>query len=178
MVDTILSPGRRALRRILTAGVIALSTLSAGCEEAPEARDGLITVRLADHVFNLDPALDDPTRIRGLAHRDHIDPDGGMVFAFTGRANRSFIMRHCPIPIDIAYVSDTGRIVTMYTMQPETPQAPGESDVDYEMRLKRYASRFPVRFVFEFSGGRLEQLGVSVGDEVRFDMEDLKRRAE
>lgn len=177
MVDTILSSGRRALRSISVAGVIALSALSAGCEDVPEARDGLVTVQLADRAFFLEPALDDPTRIQGLGYRDQIDPDGGMVFAFTARSERSFIMRHCPIPIDIAYVSDTGRIVTMYAMQPETPQAAGESDWDYEMRLNRYASRFPVRFVLEFSGGRLEELGVSVGDEVRFDMDDLKRRA-
>ena len=156
---------------------LALVLAGSGCENAPEAKPGLVTVRVADAVFYLEPALDNAKRVPGLGHREEIADDGGMIFAFPNRAERSFIMRHCPIPIDIAYVSDTGRIVTMYEMQPETPQAEGESDWDYEKRLKRYPSRFPVRFVLEFSGGRLDELGVSVGDEVRFDMDDLKRRA-
>lgn len=165
----------------LTRGVllIALSAIAmASCEDAPKARDGLVTVEVAEAVFYLEPALDNSKRVPGLGHREHIEPDGGMIFAFPNLAERSFIMRHCPIPIDIAYVSDTGRIVTMYEMQPEPPQADGEGDWAYERRLKQYQSRFPVRFVLEFAGGRLEELGVSQGDQVRFDMDDLKRRAQ
>ncbi len=164
--------------RLLWPALALLAMLAgAGCENAPESKPGLVTVHVADEVFFLEPALDNSKRVPGLGHREEIASDGGMIFAFPNRAERAFIMRHCPIPIDIAYVSDTGRVVTMYEMQPETPQAEGESDWDYEMRLKRYPSRFPVRFVLEFSGGRLEELGVSVGDEIRFDMDDLKRRA-
>jgi len=194
MVDTILNDVHLIARRLMTrnlwtrgllvdrgllVGVGALLMLLApiGCEEAPKARAGLVTVQMAGATFFLEPALDDSTRIPGLGGREHIDADGGMIFAFPNRANRNFIMRNCPIPIDILFLSDTGRIVTMYTMPPEKPKTEDESDWDYETRLKRFSSRFPVRFVLEFAGGRLEELGVSVGDEVRFDMDDLKRRA-
>ena len=178
MVDAILIFGRRLGRRWLfgVSAVVMLPVLI-GCEDLPEARAGLVTVQVAGETFFLEPALDNETRIPGLGGRDHIDADGGMIFAFPNLAARHFIMRDCPIPIDIAYVSDTGRIVTMYAMQPETPQDEHENDRDYETRLKRYLSRFPVRFALEFAGGRLEELGVSVGDEARFDMDDLKRRA-
>jgi len=165
-------------QRLLVIACAALALLGfASCEDVPKAREGLITVQMAGATFYLEPALDDSKRIPGLGNREHIDTDGGMIFAFANRAERSFIMRHCPIAIDIAYVSDTGRIVTMYAMTPEKPQAEGERDWDYETRLKRYPSRFPVRFVLEFAGGRLEELGVSQGDQVLFDMDDLKRRA-
>lgn len=174
MVEQTLIAGRRVC---LGAGlVMTLLTLGA-CEDVPEAREGLVTVQMAGETFFLEPAIDDSKRIPGLGGREHIDPDAGMIFAFSNLAVRSFIMRNCPIVIDIAYVSDTGRIVTMYSMAPETPKSEDEGDWDYETRLKRYSSRFPVRFVLEFSGGRLEELGVSVGDEVRFDMDNLKRQA-
>lgn len=174
MVETILIFGWRACFGVGV--VMALAALGA-CEDIPEAREGLVTVQMAGATFFLEPAIDDTKRIPGLGGREHIDTDGGMIFAFPNLAERSFIMRNCPIRIDIAYVSDTGRIVTMYAMEPETPKSQDEGDWDYETRLRRYSSRFPVRFVLEFSGGRLEELGVSVGDEVRFDMDSLKRRA-
>jgi len=166
----------RALAFVLLALIPTLGLAS--CENAPESRDGLVRVELAGEVFHMEPALDNAKRIAGLGHREHIEPDGGMIFVFPDRAQRSFIMRHCPIPIDIAYVSDTGRIVTMYEMQPEEPRREGEGEWAYERRLKGYPSRFPVRFVLEFAGGRLRELGVSEGDVVRFDAEGLKRRAE
>ncbi|MCB9848605.1 MAG: DUF192 domain-containing protein [Phycisphaeraceae bacterium] len=168
---------RRRVSPICVAVLASIAACQTGCEEAPDSHDGLVTVRFTDETFYLEPALDNPTRILGLGGREHIDSDGGMVFVFRDRAERSFVMRNCPIPIDIAYLSDTGRVVTMFEMQPEKPQGENESDMQYERRLKRYPSRYPVRFVMEFSGGRLHELGVSVGDEVRFDTEDLKRRA-
>lgn len=174
MVDAIINGARRAL---VGAGVGALTLALVSCEDVPETREGLVAVQMAGETFYLEPALDDSTRVPGLGGREHIDPDGGMIFVFPDLAERGFIMRNCPIPIDIAYVSDTGRIVTMYAMKPEKPRGEDESAWDYETRLKRYSSRFPVRFALEFSGGRLEELGVSVGDVVRFDMDDLKRRA-
>jgi len=182
MVDTILrfcpkpspKPGVRWL-----VGVVATTALLGlpACDEQPEARAGLVTVQVAGETFYLEPALDDSKRIPGLGGREHIDADGGMIFAFPNLAERSFIMRNCPIPIDIVFVGDTGRVVTMYAMSVETPKGESEGDWDYEMRLKRYPSRFPVRFALEFAGGRLEELGVSVGDQILFDVEDLKRRA-
>jgi hypothetical protein len=63
-------------------------------------------------------------------------------------------------------------------MTPEPPQAPDESAMQYEIRLKRYPSRFPAQFAVETAGGRLAEVGVKDGDLIEFDAAGLKRRAE
>jgi hypothetical protein len=63
-------------------------------------------------------------------------------------------------------------------MKPEEPRREDETEFQYEMRLKRYPSRFPAQFAVETAGGRLAALGVKEGDRIEFDAEALKRRAQ
>jgi len=142
--------------------------------------DGVETtpVRVNGQRLDVEVAADDPTRIRGLGGRDHIPENGGMLFVFPQSASMGFVMRDCPIAIDIAYLDGAGRVVSMHEMQPEPAQGPEEADFEYEQRLKRYPSGFPARFALETAGGRLRALGLKVGDRVEFDVEGLKNRAE
>lgn len=152
-------------------------TTMKGCTEET-VRDGRITVRIQGKRFYLEPALDDATRIKGLGGRTEIEPDGGMIFAFPFPHILQFIMRNCPVPIDVAYLDDTGRVVAIHAMQPEPPQREDESDLDYEARLPRYSSRFPATFAVEVAGGTLEKLGLQPGDVVQFNALELKNRAQ
>lgn len=155
-------------------GVIGVAAIAAmvGCSEPrPQARaDGLVPVRIGGEMFYLELADDNDEREKGLAWREEIDADGGMIFVFSASAPRSFVMRNCPIPIDIAYVDETKRIVSVYEMQPEEPRRSDEGEGNYEARLKQYPSRFPARYVLEFASGTLARLGVKPGDEVWFEV--------
>ena len=53
------------------------------------------------------------------------------------------------------------------------PRAPGETPFAYEGRLRLYASGAPARFAIETAGGRLQELGLAVGDRVPLDRESL-----
>ncbi|MEO1583549.1 MAG: DUF192 domain-containing protein [Planctomycetota bacterium] len=131
-----------------------------------------------EHVFFLEPALDNDTRLRGLSYRDEIAPDGGMAFFFTRAAKRDFVMRHCPIPIDIVYVDSLGIVVARHAMLPEEPQAEGESDAAYDRRLRRYSSRSAVPTVLEFAGGTIDRLGIDRGDTIEIsDARGWRERA-
>ncbi|HBS28948.1 MAG TPA: hypothetical protein DEB06_05745 [Phycisphaerales bacterium] len=160
-------------------GVLALAGLlagllgGAGCEEQREGRE---RVEIKGQVFWLEPALDDATRIRGLSGRMEIAPDGGMVFVFAQPAQQEFVMRHCLTDMDIAFLDGAGRVLSWYEMKVEEPQRPGESDLDYELRLKRYASRFASQFVIEVAPGTLNRLGVKEGDTIGLDAPGLKAR--
>ncbi len=144
---------------------------------APAGEPERIPVTIAGRVFKLEPALDDKTRTKGLGDRTEIAEDGGMLFVFPDIARRDFVMRDCPIPIDIIYLDGAGRVLTTHAMVPEEPRKPGESDYAYEMRLKRYPSRFPTGLVVELRGGMIKELGVKPGDKLEFDIEPLKKRA-
>ncbi len=134
-------------------------------------------VRFEDRTFDLELALDHPSRVRGLSFRREIDPDGGMIFVFKRFGRREFVMRDCFVPIDIAYVRDDGTVVNTHAMAVDR-RRPGESDWAYERRLTRYRSAEPVRIVLEFAGGTLAEMGVEPGDRFEGDFDALLERAE
>lgn len=134
-------------------------------------------VEIAGRSFFLETAVDNETRIRGLSGRTHIEEDGGMLFVFPRPAQLNFVMRDCPIPIDIMYLDPAGRVVAMHEMVPEEPRRPEESEQEYERRLKLYPSRYSAQFVIELRGGMLDELGVKEGDKVTLDIAGLKNRA-
>ena len=76
-------------------------------------------VKVAGRTFKLDLALDEPTRIRGLGGRDHIPEDGGMLFVFPWAQRLNFVMRDCPVPIDVLFLNQEGRVLTLHAMVPE-----------------------------------------------------------
>lgn len=151
------------------------------------------TVSIGGRTFRLELAVDDKTRFKGLSGREEIAPDGGMLFAFPRPMQRLFfVMRDCPVPIDIIFLDGTGRIVAMHAMQPEPPRTdeekvlspsrPGQPEwawvnADYENRLKRYPSRHDAQFVIEIKGGLLEELKLEEGQRINIDTRRLARLA-
>lgn len=146
----------------------------ASCAEP--TRPGLERVVIKDSTFWVEGVFDDATRIKGLGGREYIPEDGGMLFVFPYTNLLEFVMRDCKFDIDIAYLDDSGRVVATHTMKNE-PRNPGESDSDYENRLKRYPSTYAARFALEVRPGTLARLGVKPGDLLVLDTESLKKRA-
>ncbi|MCL4743026.1 MAG: DUF192 domain-containing protein [Phycisphaerales bacterium] len=168
----------RARRR--AAATVLLSLFA--CLALPSCSDKAVStnvesVQIAGRWFHLELALDEPTRMKGLGGREFIEPDGGMLFVFPTAAKRSFVMRDCPISIDIIFLDPSGRVVAMHHMEAEEPRREGESDWQYEERLKRYSSRFDSQFVIELAGNTLESLELETGDRIPLDTAGLKARA-
>lgn len=170
--------------RIVTRLLLATTVLLAlpACADNAQANaesDGpeRAPVVAGSETFNVELALDEPSRIKGLSGREEIEERGGMLFVFPDAQRRAFVMRDCPTPIDIAFLDDAGRVLVIHEMTVEPPQRDDESDFAYESRLPMYSSRFPARFALEVHGGTLKALGLEPGDLVRFDAEGLKRRA-
>lgn len=173
------APGDRRRRAVLVAIVAGLGALgvalTAGCEK--EADADVARVRIADRTFYLEVAATEPVRFKGLGGRTHVEPDGGMLFVFPEPQALSFVMRDCPIPIDILFLDGSGRVVAMHAMVPEEPRRAGEDDYAYNDRLKRYSSRFAAQFAVELKGGTLATMRVREGDLLDFDVAGLKARA-
>jgi len=153
-------------------------------EKASEATPERETVTINGNEFKLDLAVDEQTRFRGLSGRTHIASDGGMLFAFPFPRNSYFVMRDCPIPIDIIFLDATGRVTAMHKMQPESPRGPDEKELNedgingkYEARLVRYPSRYDSQFVIELAGDTLDSLKLKEGDQIKLDLAGLKKRA-
>ncbi len=152
--------------------------LAAGPErprEPGEPKTGRVVI--GDASLELELALDPLTRFRGLSGRQRIPPDGGMLFVNPQPRPMTMVMRRCPVPIDVAFLDRAGRVVAMFSMEPEPPRRAEESDADYEARLPRYPSGWPAQFAIELAGGRLSELGVEVGQRIDFDHRGLVERA-
>lgn len=168
---------------LAAAGALAMMGYVPSCEDRSDAK--VLTVKLADRWFHLEMALTDEVRYKGMGGRTHIEPDGGMLFAFRHARPMNFVMRDCSIPIDLIFLDGSGRIVAMHEMLPEPPRGPDEGtpgqtepNEKYDTRLKSYPSRFSSQFAIELAGGTLKTLSLKEGDRVDLDTNALKTRTE
>lgn len=143
----------------------------------------LVTVAIGRTEFRLEVAADELTRHRGLGGRSQVAPATGMIFVFPESASLGFTMRDVPFPLDLLYLDEQARIVSIHTMPPEPPRAESEGrdtpegDAAYDARLRLYMSDAPARFAIEIPGGSIAELGLRPGDTVRIPVQSLARRA-
>jgi uncharacterized membrane protein (UPF0127 family) len=157
------------------AGLAAVAAFALATPPAARAQGGLPTIpaTIGGQPFLLEVAADPQTMYRGLGGRRVIPPLGGMLFVYPAPGPLAFVMRDCPIPIDVAFLDPDGRIVGIHTMKPEPPRRPDESAAAYESRLPSYPSPVPAQYAVELAGGRLAELGVRAGDRVTIDFAKL-----
>ncbi|XVJ58519.1 MAG: DUF192 domain-containing protein [Tepidisphaera sp.] len=174
------------LRALTVAGVIAASH-TAGCEQKPASSSGArqapkeTKVAINGKTFTLETALTPTKQFQGLSGRTDIPADGGMVFVFPTAQERYFVMRDCPVPIDIVFLDSMMKVTAQHEMVPETPRSEAEkvngingTNEQYEARLARYHSKFPAQYVLEFKGGTLKQLNIKEGQKIELDP-DLRK---
>lgn len=162
---------------LLWAALYACSEADSQPVPAAPAAPETAWVEIGDQLFELELALDAASRYRGLSGRRHIPPDGGMLFVFPSSRPLTFVMRDCQVPIDVAFLDESGRIVAVHEMEIEAPRRPDESASEYNRRLHGYSSGVPARFAIEVAGGRLAQVGAQVGQTPVFDADRWKEAA-
>jgi len=181
------------VRSVIVIGILLVFAFPAfnamrGCDEKKDA--SVQHIKLGGESYFLEVAADEPTRMKGLGGRTQIADDGGMLFVFPKPLDTSFVMRDCPIGIDIIFVDPTGRITAMHEMKAEAPRGPDEGttgvidsspgSAKYEARLKKYPSRFPAQFSIELKEGSLAgklKGKVKEGDKLDLPLAALKSRA-
>lgn len=158
---------------VASGGACRRSRAWAGTSRAPSH----LVIVVGGQRFDVGLALDPTSRRRGLGGREALPPDAGMLFAVPAPRPLATVMRDCPFPLDVAFLDASGRVVALYTMQPEPPRRPDETEAEYEARLPRYPSRHPVQFVLETAAGRLRAAGLRVGAKLPLDLGPIARRA-
>ena len=161
--------------RCLLVGLTALiATLSVACapqnaaepaqaepQTAAHPVSGLDVVPLsvksgdATHEFRVEVARTGAEQNRGLMFRTQLAPDEGMIFPRNPPRMASFWMKNTPLPLDIIFVGDDGRIINI-----------AANTVPYS--LDSVLSEAPAALVFEIAGGRAAELGIKPGDSVEW----------
>lgn len=160
-----------AHRNWLTAGVIcavAAVIIAAGAFfyfQAPSAAEGramvlpvdptpLVAVtKSGERSFSIEVADNEAEREAGLMFREDMADDHGMLFVFDETREVNFWMKNTPMPLDLIFVGQDGRIRAIEEGEPQSEAivSPGE----------------PVRFVLELKAGTAARDGIADGDLLR-----------
>ena len=156
--------------------ILLVAASGVWCQGAAPARSHYWPVVIKEFAFpRLELALTEDEHAQGLMHRQDVPEDGGMIFVFADDQERSFWMKNTLVGLDILYLDQHGRIVSMHTMPPEPPRRPDESERAYEMRLPTYPSRGLARYAIELKGGQANMIGCRVGDRVDLGAPELQQ---
>jgi uncharacterized membrane protein (UPF0127 family) len=152
-----LSTAPRLSRRLLLAAptVLVAGASFAQSSEITFKKSSLVVVTGGREVkFDVELALNDAERSRGLMYREKLGPYDGMLFDFFQDAPVSFWMKNTLIPLDMLFIAGDGTIKHIHSNA--TP-----------LSTESIPSQFPVRAVLEINGGSARLLGIKPGDKVR-----------
>ena len=109
-------------------------------------------------------ADDDASRVGGLMNTPELEENSGMLFRWPMPAPRSFWMKDTSIPLDIAYISDAGKIISIQEMKP--------------FSLKSVVSPQPASCALEVNRGWFQKNGIQEGDIVAGVFNDMPKLSE
>ena len=148
-----LSLGRRLL--LSAPAVLMAGRALAQSSEITFKKSSLVVVTAAREIkFDVELALNEAERARGLMYREKLGPYDGMLFDFYQDAPVSFWMKNTLIPLDMVFIAGDGTIKHVHANA--TP-----------LSTDAIPSQFPVRAVLEINGGSARLLGIKPGDKVK-----------
>lgn len=114
----------------------------------------VIDTESGPRAFQVEVARTPEEQERGLMFRNHLAMDAGMLFEFDAPQEVSMWMKNTLIPLDMLFIAEDGRIVSIHERaEPES--------------LSLISSDGPVRAVLELAGGAVKHYGITTGNRVR-----------
>ncbi len=124
-------------------------------EEKPTTATVLHVIHINGVPLQVEIAQDEESAAQGLMHRDQLPENQGMLFVFPNQRILTFWMRNTFIPLDIAFIDESGTIVDIQRMAP----------LD---ETKDYISAAPALYALEVNAGWFEKQNIRVGSKVGF----------
>lgn len=131
-----------------------ISGVAPAATDATQQAQSLRTIPLVvgGHKIAAEVAETDEQRMKGLMYRFSLRPDQGMVFVFRQPQPLGFWMKNTFVPLSIAFIDSSGRILNIEDMAPQTESS--------------HPSRGPALYALEMRKGWFRDHGVQPGDRV------------
>ncbi|MDR1429880.1 MAG: DUF192 domain-containing protein [Spirochaetaceae bacterium] len=100
--------------------------------------------------LNVELAVSEAQRERGLMYREELADGRGMLFIFEQDQAMNFWMKNTFVPLSIAFIAQSGRITEITHMQAQS--------------TRNVYSREEVRYALEVPQGWFSRAGIGVGD--------------
>jgi len=140
-----------ATLRLFPIALVVLGAVSCGRSIPPMPTSGdKIKLEIEGKELTVEVACDDLSRETGLMFRESLPESAGMIFVYDKAHKLSFWMRNTEVPLSIAFLDDTGKILQIEDMQPHDES--------------RTVSMYQVRYALEVNQGWFERNGIGVGD--------------
>lgn len=110
-------------------------------------------VAIKGHTLTVELAATPTARACGLSHRDVLPQNNGMLFIFPDPRPLTFWMKDTRIPLSIAYLDDSGKIIDIQNMAPMQTE-------------EQYPSSGPAKYALEVNQDWFKRHGIEAGDRV------------
>lgn len=136
------------LRLSLTA---ILFTLSLAASTA-SAQSGAIELTAGFYRIEAEVAADQSTRMVGLMNRRQMPAHQGMLFVFPFNERHCMWMKNTLIPLSVAFIDESGRILNIADMLPQTEN--------------NHCAAAPARYALEMNRGWFSGKGIKAGQRI------------
>ncbi len=104
------------------------------------------------HRIEAEVAANNPDRMQGLMQRKAMPQQHGMLFVFPQDAQHCMWMKNTLLPLSVAFLDETGRVLNIEEMQPQTED--------------NHCAAKPARYALEMNVGWFAQRGIKRGDRI------------
>ena len=105
------------------------------------------------HRIEAEVAATPAHRARGLMHRQTLPANQGMLFVFAQADRHCMWMRNTFLPLSVAFIDETGRILNIEDMKPQTEN--------------NHCAAAPARYALEMNIGWFSRKGLKAGLQLR-----------
>ena len=122
-----------------------------------------VTMHVGDGVFSAQVLKTDKERAKGLSGRSGLGADQAVLFVFDSDSKWSMWMKEMKFPIDIVWLDKNKKVV--YIVKNVPPESyPSQTFTPTE----------DARYVVEFLGGTVEKKAIMIGDQAKFDENNVE----
>ncbi|MCL1827544.1 MAG: DUF192 domain-containing protein [Candidatus Cloacimonetes bacterium] len=116
----------------------------------------IITSQQKEYEFEVELAISDYQRERGMMYRNKIEENQGMLFVFKREDTLSFWMKNTYVSLDIIFIDKELHIVDI-------------AENAFPLSEENIQSKEPAMYAFEVKGGLSRKLGINKGDKVEME---------
>lgn len=147
---------------VIVITIISIRGLMAGGSKISEKGElRKMSVSIKNNIFDVEVAETESQRNKGLMYRESLPQNAGMLFIFDKVGIYPFWMKNTLIPLDMVWISESGKI----TYISENVQPCSNS---LEAICKSVIPLSTAKYVLEVNSGVVKDLGIKIGDEVKF----------
>jgi uncharacterized protein len=135
-----------SLVTLMTAALLAVSSLVWAQQNT---QFPIIRLMAGMHIIKAEVAAKDAERQQGLMYREKMGVNEGMVFVFPAPVGICMWMKNTLIPLSVAFLDESGKIINIEDMQPQTTNS--------------HCAKKPVRYALEMNQGWFRQKNIKPG---------------